>query len=623
MATTDTISASAMPAESISGAVQKPTPDSAFERIALGLSGGGFRAAAYGLGTLNALHLLGLLDNVHQLSTVSGGTFAGAFYALRRKQGQNFETIYTDFRARLASDTLLPNALTRWKKAIGKTGANYKLIRAFADTYNADFFDKAGSGAFFGAFWEADTDLEKPFHIQSLIFNSTELYSGLTFRFQHAAFLADTMNDPDEGPRPAYFIGNGNVHISPDVAKTLRLADVVAATSCFPGGFEPLVMPDDFPMPDTRLPILLNRAGDQLMNEGRTAITRLALLDGGIYDNQGIESLLTANRRNLQYIKSNNPAYNLLTSAQQKLLQPSTMLLIADVASAGLNLYDAPGPGPVRDSTRSLRQWGGVWRTVQWGCLAVLMLMVLVMCCQGRGSFGAGLLAGISLVGLGITLAGQWAWSKINSVFKEKAPDIQPIALPPLLRLSLPQLWYLLKVRVDSLMSLLLDIFLRRVRSQNYGQVFSNDDDNELVKTMTVVPSIIGGIVRDYKRPHQPVPGKKSVRDELAAVYKTVLEASEMGTTLWWLRDKDRLQLIIASAEITLCYRLLLRFEKYPPVVGGKGEDVQRRAQLIWDAYQQKDRNFWLPPALANIISNTTCTAGDLIREARKYPQPN
>lgn len=589
MATTDNSIAPALSAESVPGAAPKTTPDSAFKRIALSISGGGFRAATYGLGTLNALHRLGLLDNVHQLSTVSGGTFAGAFYALRRKQGHDFETIYADFRAKLASDTLLPNALSRWQEAIGITGRNSKLIRAFADVYDADFFDKGGSGVFFGEFWEADPDPEKPFHIQSVIINATELYSGLTFRFQHAAFLADTVMDSEEGVRPGYFIGNGNVRISTEVAKTLRLADVVAASSCFPGGFEPLVMPDDFLPPNPPLPVLLNRGGKQLMGEraGRKEpITRLALIDGGIYDNQGIESLLTANRRNRQYVASNCPDYVRLTSAQQQLLNPSTMLLIADVASAGFDLFDAPGPGPDRNQERSLGQWGGVWRTAQWVCLGVLLLTLLVLCYQGRGSFGAGLLAGVALMGLGITLAGQWIWRKIDAFFGEKAPDIQPLALPPLRQLSLPQVWYLLKVRVDSLTSLLLDIFLRRIRSQNYGQVFTNDDDNELLKTLLVMPSSLGGIVRDFNRPHQPVPGKKSVRDELAAVYKTVLTASKMRTTLWWLRDKDRLPFIIASAEITLCYRLLLRFEKYPPD-GPNGQEIQRRAQRIWQSYQK------------------------------------
>jgi predicted acylesterase/phospholipase RssA len=46
-------------------------------RLGLALSGGGFRASAFHLGTLAALDELGLLSQISNLSTVSGGTIAG------------------------------------------------------------------------------------------------------------------------------------------------------------------------------------------------------------------------------------------------------------------------------------------------------------------------------------------------------------------------------------------------------------------------------------------------------------------------------------------------------------------------------------------------------------------
>jgi hypothetical protein len=51
------------------------------EKIGLALSGGGFRAAAFHLGVLKRLRELGLLDRVAVLSTVSGGSIVGAFWA--------------------------------------------------------------------------------------------------------------------------------------------------------------------------------------------------------------------------------------------------------------------------------------------------------------------------------------------------------------------------------------------------------------------------------------------------------------------------------------------------------------------------------------------------------------
>lgn len=60
----------------------KPTPSAPEELGAIGMSmsGGGYRAAAFHLGTLDYLHHCGLEPALRQISTVSGGTFVGASY---------------------------------------------------------------------------------------------------------------------------------------------------------------------------------------------------------------------------------------------------------------------------------------------------------------------------------------------------------------------------------------------------------------------------------------------------------------------------------------------------------------------------------------------------------------
>ena len=52
------------------------------KRIGLALSGGGYRAAAYHIGALRALHKLGVLGKVDVISSVSGGSITAASYAL-------------------------------------------------------------------------------------------------------------------------------------------------------------------------------------------------------------------------------------------------------------------------------------------------------------------------------------------------------------------------------------------------------------------------------------------------------------------------------------------------------------------------------------------------------------
>jgi len=52
-------------------------------RIALALSGGGFRASVFHLGVLRRLSEAGWLGKVDAISTVSGGSIVGSFAALQ------------------------------------------------------------------------------------------------------------------------------------------------------------------------------------------------------------------------------------------------------------------------------------------------------------------------------------------------------------------------------------------------------------------------------------------------------------------------------------------------------------------------------------------------------------
>ncbi|WP_424777513.1 patatin-like phospholipase family protein [Porphyromonas endodontalis] len=61
------------------------------KKIGIALSGGGYRAAAYHIGTLRALHRLGVLDKVDVISSVSGGSITAAYYALNKDNYEDFE----------------------------------------------------------------------------------------------------------------------------------------------------------------------------------------------------------------------------------------------------------------------------------------------------------------------------------------------------------------------------------------------------------------------------------------------------------------------------------------------------------------------------------------------------
>ena len=73
------------------------------KKIGLALSGGGYRAAAYHIGTLRALHKLGILDKVDVISSVSGGSITAAYYALHK---DNFDEFEKSFKEKLKRGVL-------------------------------------------------------------------------------------------------------------------------------------------------------------------------------------------------------------------------------------------------------------------------------------------------------------------------------------------------------------------------------------------------------------------------------------------------------------------------------------------------------------------------------------
>jgi len=275
-------------------------------KLALSISGGGHRAAAFGLGTIALLQELGLMERVAVLSTVSGGSLVGGFYlcakagflhdvevpqrALEAWRDDGFRHRFIlpflaflhDGRLgdRLVAD-LLPIPL----------GPGKKLIRSAAEEVQAllkgqDCPDTLGHEAIRALL---TSDGCAPDHV---FFNAADLTSLDLFRF---GVMRQPVSDPAHKPAyaPAYVVNRFRIPVDAEVgdparivAAGLRIADCVAASFCFPGGFEPLIFPDDF---------LRLRAEDE---ELRAVTTRLcggaaavALMDGGLYDNLGLASV--------------------------------------------------------------------------------------------------------------------------------------------------------------------------------------------------------------------------------------------------------------------------------------------------------------------------------------------
>lgn len=233
-------------------------------RVGVCLSGGGFRAALYGLGALRYFAEAGSLSSVEVICGVSGGSIAAAavIAGYREADGRTLDrqafddVIFAPFVDALDEHSIRNGALAKWLAQRWKP-------------WGKDRGDVLGSLMTERLFPELRRLADLPSRPQ-LVITTTELSSGRAFRTSR-----EFMGSWDYGyvtPHPEASVGRA-----------------VAASAAVPVAFPPLRM----------------KTGDR--GFPRKTPKRLVLVDGGVYDNIGLEWIQgwDASRRPPQAVETN------------------------------------------------------------------------------------------------------------------------------------------------------------------------------------------------------------------------------------------------------------------------------------------------------------------------------
>lgn len=227
--------------------------------IALCLSGGGYRAMLFHLGSLIRLNEAGVLGFVNRVSSVSGGSITAAVLALNWKSlgfvkgsapAAQFQSAVTAPVRALAGRTIDVRSVITGALLPGITISDQ--IAAAYDKYL--FHGRKLSDL------PDDASGEGP----RFIFNATNVQTGSLWRFSRP-YMAD------------YQVG---VWSEPD----LRLAVAVAASSAFPPVLSPCLVELD------REPDPIPKGEPEPPYRQPPYTTRVVLSDGGVYDNLGLET---------------------------------------------------------------------------------------------------------------------------------------------------------------------------------------------------------------------------------------------------------------------------------------------------------------------------------------------
>jgi hypothetical protein len=282
-------------------------------------------------------------------------------------------------------------------------------------------------------------------------------------------------------------------------------------------------------------------------------------MDGGVYDNQGIESLLLAFQDST-----------------------ATTLLISDVSARNDEMYVMP-PNPNRRGWLTLN--GVFWIGRLLFVLALASAVVLGW--HGWRSMRAGewrpenmllyLIPGLLAAGVAGGL--WWAHRRLREGNQLLASSIDVHAWASFKKLTVPEFTQMLVLRVTSLLALTSSIFMARIRRLVFGRMF--EDKGFAGKRIS---NLIYSMARNQPTLFENHPWLRPGPDMV-----TLAQTAERMPTTLWFTEPSQFDTQSRAGEATCCFVLLRhlvedRKGQYESP-GAPLHDLYTRLRAEWDAF--------------------------------------
>jgi hypothetical protein len=570
---------------------------SAFGAIALTLSGGGTRAAGFHLGVLDGLHRVGLLEDVRIVSSASGGSFVNATYALALKQGKPFAQYLAETVRDLREGEALEWVLQGLAEGPSRTpSARRSFVTALAEVYDRHFF----RGARFGIL----LDEEPRTHVREVAINATEAKYGLAFRFQNHGR-----------------IGNDRVSIDPADARHIRVADIMAASSDIAGGLEPLMFPQDFVWEGEEARRAFAAIRERLEREH--GVDSIPLMDGGVYDNQGIEAVLLALERMRPPAEAAavppraagrptpREAGGLFGRLVRRGAEPGEgvgLFIVSDTALPSDPVYRQayqPGGEPPLRARRPPPAGGltlgGVY-VLWWSLVALCALTVAALAWNAADAVletralatlwhdvddvfarlvPLGLAGGSLAALVWVRRRGHAALGLVDGILRTEGTRgslrrRDTGAWQSLRRLSVREAWNLLAVRATALLALVEDLFMDRIRSLGYTVLYGSPAFKDRVIGNEIYGLFMDGRAGELPEWLRPAPELR----------RSAEHAARLPTAFWFERPGD-LDTLLDVGRATVCHNLLRhildRRSRGAAPDSPEVRAVEERARAVWE----------------------------------------
>ena len=486
--------------------------------IGLTFSGGGYRAATFDLGALSLLNSLQLEDGrtllscVSALSSVSGGTIPAMKYMMALAHGQDVDEMIIEVFDFLCNEDLVVKAMQGLSAE--KANREASSIKIMAGIYDKYLFNGAVMGDIIDNFDHIP--------VKDYTALATDFDHSLPFRFRV------TEGWTTDGDKLYYGVfGNGKNNIGLKVARHITAGEALACSSCFPSGFEPMMYPEDFKV-------------SQIPEIAADIDKRFGIMDGGVSDNQGIESILKAEERRSHYRED--------LSRTDKALD---LVIVSDVASPYMEGYK-----PCEQMMPKCLGKLTLGRLRNYGLMSlvgasILFILALVL---GNG-FWTGVMSVILAIVALANIVGAFLKNKMFSTIAKTFIGNNATFIS---HLKFATLESMLMNRAKSVVMMSSQVFLKRMRQLNYSMLYENPDWLNRRVTSTIYelcPKETWSTLREL--PEYLAPSK--------AMQQNSERATSMGTTLWFTAEEKATgmpEAILAAGQYTMCYNLLYYIEQ-------------------------------------------------------------
>lgn len=491
--------------------------------IALALSGGGYRAAVYHIGVMSYLNKLQfgdsakLLDYVNVITGVSGGALTALYYACTELANEDRNAAFRELYSKIVSTNIGLLASDQFSKEAvnGK-----EMIEVLANIYEEVFLKEKNFGAIMEGVQHS--------HLHHVTVSATDFGNGLPFRFQATKAL-NTQND-----EYTYgWIGNNGHRIERNIAAHLRLSDILAASSCFPIAFEPILYPKHFVLPE--------EVKSGIEGQG------FGMMDGGMIDNQGIDPVLRAEEQ------------------LSKRGETIDLVIISDVSDRVMEGYT-----PQKKSEPKYKWLDRIVRPIYQRfntvskLLRLIILFILGFFVLGVYSYiyGWHILLGFSVASVIflflIDIFIRWLNGRLSSLisdftkFKVHTEVLRKVRFGSIKRFFLNRAFSAYVMANGAMMG--------HIRRKNVSEMYEGNWKERTILNSLYSLEDQGPWGRSMEKYHLPSGFKPSLR-----IIENSTLANNMSTTLWFSKEhiaNGMPEAILCSGQYTTCWNLMKYIEK-------------------------------------------------------------